>query len=621
MKRFFLSGVAIAACFGLATTASAQYGSNHQYSSYGYGYQEAEQEAVNKTKEVIERAEQALSSPSDAPVAAPTMIPQPGVPQPGVPSGQACPPGGQVYGSGYGNSYGGGYGNSYGGGYGNSYGGGYQQGTYGNSYGNSYGGYQQGTGVYQQDAGAAGSGSRNGLGVGGAAGSGSRNGLDVGGAAGSGSRNGLDVAPGYNPGGIVNGGGVVNGGIVNGGVVNGGVVNGGVVNGGVVNGGVVNGGVVNGGGFANGGGVVYDGGNYLNSGNYGGGYIDGGYVGGGYIDSGFSGGAITGGGIGAGNLVQSNDRNITFAVRGLVFERDYEDDRGLGSDGFGKYLFTTDADEDFFGGFETILGVRNASGSGWEASYWGLFPDQADVNFADPPLFSAFDRASRVDLNGFDYLDILNTSSSWRLYRQTEIHNFEWHALRNGGTARGLFGGTTNLEWLAGVRWLKFSEDIRFAANNFTGNGYPQLSIFDLDVENNLVGLQLGARMERCFGKRTSLALGTKFGVYNNDIYTRQSIRDGAGTFATVPSGPVDYNFTSRKDELATLGELDLGLNYQFSNSLRANFGYRAIGVTSVALAADQIPFNFQDTQEIQRVKSNGSLLLHGVYFGLEKCF
>ena len=46
MKRTLFCGVAIAACFSLATTASAQYESNFQYSSYGYHTQEEAQDAA-----------------------------------------------------------------------------------------------------------------------------------------------------------------------------------------------------------------------------------------------------------------------------------------------------------------------------------------------------------------------------------------------------------------------------------------------------------------------------------------------------------------------------------------------------------------------------------------------
>ena len=63
------------------------------------------------------------------------------------------------------------------------------------------------------------------------------------------------------------------------------------------------------------------------------------------------------------------------------------------------------------------------------------------------------------------------------------------------------------------------------------------------------------------------------------------------------------------------------GLIYLLTNSCRATIGYRLIGVTGVALVPDQIPVNFTDVNQIERINSNGSLLLHGFYGGLNFCF
>jgi hypothetical protein len=451
MKRILLSGVAIAASFGLATTASAQTGSNYHYSSYGYTHQEAAQDAVGQA-----------ASPSDAPT--PAVPGVPGAMQ--APTVQAAPPSLQAAGCDAG-------------------------GSWGSIYGAGYGGV---------------------------------------------------------------GGGCDNGGCANGGCA----------------------------------------------------------------DGGCAGGGCGLGGIGSGDLLHSRDRNVVFGIRGLIFDRDYEDDRGLGSNAAGQYFFSTQADHDVMGGFEANLASRNCSGFGWEINYFGLYPDDADVIFAGPPLFSDLTAFQAVDLAGVSVWDALNNASSWRLYRSTEIHNLELNLLRNGGQTCGLLGGTANIEWIAGLRWFRFDENLRLAAN---GAAAPFLTLYDVETHNDLLGVQLGARIERCICDNWTWTFGTKFGLYNNDIDSCQWIQDGNGTVATVPSGPVNYSFKSDKDDIATLGELDFGLNCQFNPCTRFNFGYRALGITSIALAADQIPYNGNDTEEIQRIKSNGNLLLHGFYFGLERSF
>ena len=69
------------------------------------------------------------------------------------------------------------------------------------------------------------------------------------------------------------------------------------------------------------------------------------------------------------------------------------------------------------------------------------------------------------------------------------------------------------------------------------------------------------------------------------------------------------------------MGEFKVGLIMQLSDRFRANVGYQALGVSGVALADDQIPLNATDEGLLLRANTNGSLLLHGVYFGAEASF
>ncbi len=333
------------------------------------------------------------------------------------------------------------------------------------------------------------------------------------------------------------------------------------------------------------------------------------------------GGCGLAGGVGGG--LRSADSNRVFGVRGLLFGRDYEDDRGLGYNWAGDNLFTTDADHGAMGGFETYYSVRNCSGWGWQLGYWGIYPSQADVTFTGAPLTTTLTGLGQIDFNGQWVDAIYNSADDWRIYRDTTIHNLEWNVLRNGGSARGYCGNQVNLEWMAGFRWFHFEEAFRYGT--FTSNAaYPAQLFYDVSARNNLLGFQLGGRTEHCLTDRLSLSIGTKVGIYNNDIKHRQSIHDDAGMFAVIGAGPYagqDYRFESRKDDVSMLGEIDLGLNYRLGNCWRANVGWRAIGVSGIALAVDQIPYNFTDSLNVNRVESNGNLLLHGAYFGLERAF
>jgi len=359
---------------------------------------------------------------------------------------------------------------------------------------------------------------------------------------------------------------------------------------------------------------VYNG----NNGVYGGSvvYGDGGCATGGcgptgYAGSGYGTDAILGN--------ASNSSNWIAGIYGLGFSRDYEDDRALSQNAAGGYLVSTDADLGYFGGLETMIGRRNCNGTGWELSYWGLFPSRTDTTLAGNPTSTLFNLTDVRDPNtGFNVYDIYGNSNNHRIYRDNEFHNVEWNFLRNAGsTCSG------NFEWLAGFRWFEFDESYRYAT--FTAAaGYPTDYFYDLDVQNTLLGFQMGGRRDFCVSNKLRVHVGAKAGLFNNYIRARQNMRDNLGNYAQIANGAyanTEYNFRSNKNDVAMVGELDLGMSYQIKSCLRFRGGYRAIGVSGVALAPDQIPYSFQDIDDINRIKSNGSLILHGFYAGAEYCF
>ena len=144
------------------------------------------------------------------------------------------------------------------------------------------------------------------------------------------------------------------------------------------------------------------------------------------------------------------------------------------------------------------------------------------------------------------------------------------------------------------------------------------------NVENDLVGFQLGCRNEVCLTKRISAFGGISTGIFNNRVNTFQSFFNQDQQLARLTSGDFageEFQGGDQQDQVAILGELNVGLTYQINHRLRARLGYRTFGVAGVALAADQIPTNFSDPSRIQTARTNGSLLLHGGFLGLEACF
>ena len=311
--------------------------------------------------------------------------------------------------------------------------------------------------------------------------------------------------------------------------------------------------------------------------------------------------------------------NRVGSIYGLVLRRNYEDQLRVGGNA-GQQILSDDVSQGDLSGLGFSLITRSANGNGWEVGYWGI-DDDTDRTYAAPDFISIGGLAD-LNLGGFTVFDIYNNANDFRIYRDTEINNLEVNLLRNGGSYSTRRGRQGTFELLGGFRMFQFDESYRIVGNG--GAPYPSYTEYQLQADNLLVGGQLGARSEVCLTNRLRLATGVNFGLFNNHVETRQRVFDGAGTFATVNGGPAagrDFDYSDEQDDVSILGELRLGLICQISQKLRANIGYRAFGVSGIALAVDQVPLNFEDPGLLSQSQTNSSLLMHGLYFGAESCF
>jgi hypothetical protein len=177
-----------------------------------------------------------------------------------------------------------------------------------------------------------------------------------------------------------------------------------------------------------------------------------------------------------------------------------------------------------------------------------------------------------------------------------------------------------------GVRWFRFGDDLEYATSeNDTMFGGADDFYYRNNVTNDLVGFQLGTLATWCTGKRVNFYGSTAFGVYNNHI--RASTFAGTDTqAATVMSASSqfdgrDYAYDNSTNELAFLGEGTLGTGICICRGWTANVGYRVVAVSGVATAVGQIPRDFSNGLEINKISNDRSLILHGAVLGLNYNF
>ena len=71
-------------------------------------------------------------------------------------------------------------------------------------------------------------------------------------------------------------------------------------------------------------------------------------------------------------------------------------------------------------------------------------------------------------------------------------------------------------------------------------------------------------------------------------------------------------------DGFSFLTQVDLGLDWQITQHVSTQFGYRLVAITGMGLSDGQIPFFGNDTLAIAGIQHNDSLILHGAFRRLD---
>jgi hypothetical protein len=276
------------------------------------------------------------------------------------------------------------------------------------------------------------------------------------------------------------------------------------------------------------------------------------------------------------------------------------------------------------GGFDLRIGRRFCCGA-WalEAGYWTLNPFETSVYRSHPNLVSTpLDFLNVEDpVTAGEAGFLFDDAEAHVVWRRNEVHSVELNLIHN--PLDPMCAGSFSCSWAFGPRFFRFEEDLVFASLDEGGTAFGQdpTGYLDDKVVNNLVGVQLGCRVDYSRDK-WRLFVFPKAGIYNNHIrhrfsaYRRDAV-NGEVLFNVLWPGYPQYPVNSTKDVVSFLTEFDVGLEWQFHPKWSATIGYRATLATGVGLADHQIPFYPGDTPEIADIDYNGYLLLHGGFAGV----
>ncbi len=323
-------------------------------------------------------------------------------------------------------------------------------------------------------------------------------------------------------------------------------------------------------------------------------------------------------------------------VGAVIMNRDRENDLWLSYDQTDirdRTLSSKDAGFSYAGGFAATIGhYFNCGRNSVEMSYWGIYPGDSEADSFGADTAAGID--SILHFDGLQYdagagaQDLAATfffgAARHRVQRSYGVHNLELNLLGHNFSNCG----PLQMGWVAGVRYLRFDDDFLYSTDptDTAFTGAANEVHYDIDVENNLIGFQIGGRADWCFGARSSLFADTKAGLYGNHVSHRSRIFGSNGQAfvgdATSPHFGEDVDISSRRNDFAMIGDLSLGMKFCVNSCWSVTAGYRAVAVSGVALSTNQVPVDFIGALDsIRNVDTNGSLILHGAFVGVDYCY
>ena len=284
------------------------------------------------------------------------------------------------------------------------------------------------------------------------------------------------------------------------------------------------------------------------------------------------------------------------------------------------FLSTSDLDSGVEPGLRAMFGLRLCNGLAVEFSYFGLSQDGFTLTerandtsyliFTNNFAGNVFVNMDRVQANYSSCLNSFELNFPCCCGCCTRCDCGET-TCRECGCVKPARGGVrcSSMEWFAGLRYLDIGNKLNMGVERRENGGVEDGS-YNIQSGNHLIGGQLGARLRRTVN-RFGWELTGKAGVYANDAEQTQSVTD-------YPSFALRPTTSAAGCNTAFVGEINFSGIYRLTDTWSVKAGYNAVWIEGLALAPDQLDFNFAASPSGNQLHTSGGLLLHGVNLGLE---
>jgi hypothetical protein len=270
------------------------------------------------------------------------------------------------------------------------------------------------------------------------------------------------------------------------------------------------------------------------------------------------------------------------------------------------FVSTSDLNSSFNPGLQATAGMRLPNGRAVEFDYFGLFGGNASAVAVkpDPNAFLTFPNNSVGNV----FVDMdraqVNYSSS--------VNSIAVNLPCCCGCCDECCCGDVHCRsftWFAGFRYLNLNERLNISAQR-TVAGAVEDGTYNIRTTNNLYGGQLGARLRRTQGRLGWDATGFA-GIFGNAAQQTQAVTD-------FPNFPLRPSVSSNRGGVAFVGGTNLSALYGLTNVWNLRAGYTILWIEGLALAPNQLNFNFASSQGGSQLHNGGGMFLHGVNVGLD---
>jgi len=166
-----------------------------------------------------------------------------------------------------------------------------------------------------------------------------------------------------------------------------------------------------------------------------------------------------------------------------------------------------------------------------------------------------------------------------------------------------------------GVRYMLWNEQFSFQSRgliNDNGVLHDVAGVYDVDTENDMIGIQVGGEVIRRHPRWSWGLRGKVAGLYNFATQISTITTDAAGD--PIASTHLNLRMADSREQISLIGQLGVVGTYQILPHVTARGAYDLMWIQGLAMGPEQLTF---DVDPVARVNTHGGAFLQGLTLDL----